>query len=330
MALFDNWLNQKPKTSTEMLENMTVDQQMATRDVYDMQQIERGSLGTELSYTGVDIGAGAIAVFTAWVLWVLCSGVEMLQDILWGSRGGVSFVNPQSLGFGHYLRPDPIKFLIVLVGTGIAFTISDVVFRRRIDAENASRNGADINQYKNDQHIAVPLELMTKFDFFPDVGATSDVVFSSMISHVALMNKGIKTVQVAKRATKDILDEDGEVALYKGEILRDDDGNPIMEEKPMFDIDFMESLFDASGLPRNKKLRIYYDPTQIKYNVGNENREKLKPKKGSKYEAYNTVADLINDDWQLPIYEPQRPGGAYLVDTAPVNTMVYQPALHVA
>ena len=31
---------------------------------------------------------------------------------------------------------------------------------------------------------------------------------------------------------------------------------------------------------------------------------------------------MINKDWEFPSYEPQRPGGAYLVDTEPVNTMV--------
>jgi len=37
---------------------------------------------------------------------------------------------------------------------------------------------------------------------------------------------------------------------------------------------------------------------------------------------YDTVADVINADWEFPEYEVQRPGGAYLVDTAPTNTMV--------
>ena len=37
---------------------------------------------------------------------------------------------------------------------------------------------------------------------------------------------------------------------------------------------------------------------------------------------YNTVSDLINKDWYIPEYEPQRPAGVYLVDSAPVNTMI--------
>ena len=61
-------------------------------------------------------------------------------------------------------------------------------------------------------------------------------------------------------------------------------------------------------------LRKYYDATKIAYNPDGSNRDKLG--------KFATVADLINKDWQLPYYEPQRPAGAYIVDTAPVNTMV--------
>lgn len=82
----------------------------------------------------------------------------------------------------------------------------------------------------------------------------------------------------------------------------------------MIDEGFMDDLFTASGAPKSKSVRLYYDARKIPYNAKNEDREKQKD--------CDTVADLINKDWELPDYEPQRPGGAYLVDTAPVNTMV--------
>ena len=63
-----------------------------------------------------------------------------------------------------------------------------------------------------------------------------------------------------------------------------------------------------------ESLRKWYDATKIPYNPGNQNRDKLKD--------YDTVADLINNEWEFPYYETQRPAGAYIVDTAPVNTMV--------
>ena len=193
-----------------------------------------------------------------------------------------------------------------------------LILKHNLDAQNALSDTSDINQYQNDQHIALPEEIQAKFDWFPDVGATSDVQFSSMISHMAISNKGLKTVQVAKRAENDILDEDGEIVTYKGEVLTDDDGNVLFEEKPLIDTDFMDALYEASGLPKGKRqsemLRKYYNTTQIPYNPDGSDRDKLG--------KYATVADMINADWQLPYYEPQRPGGAYIVDTAPVNTMV--------
>lgn len=210
-----------------------------------------------------------------------------------------------------YNWPD---FVGALMGALLAFAIMYPLMMRNLAAQNLMNDTTDINQYQNDQHIALPEEIMQKFDWFPDAGAHSSVQVSSMISHVALENKGIKKVPVSIRATKDILDEDGDVEYLKGEIIRDDDGNAQMETKPMFNIDFMEALFDASGLPKGKKMRKYYDATKIPYNPKNANRDKLKD--------YDTVADMINGDWEIPEYETQRPGGAYLVDIDPVNTMV--------
>lgn len=117
------------------------------------------------------------------------------------------------------------KFLLSLITWLIVFLIVYTKMMRNLAAQNMMNDTSDINQYHNDQHIALPEEVMRKFDWFPDAGAHSSVQPSSMISHVALLNKGINPVQVSRRADKDILDEDGDVEYLKGEILRDDDGN---------------------------------------------------------------------------------------------------------
>lgn len=206
------------------------------------------------------------------------------------------------------------NFLVALIVFLIVFGAMYPFMMRNLEAQNLMNDTTDINQYQNDQHIALPEEVMRKFDWFPDVGAHCSVQPSGLISHVALQNKGIKSVPVSVRADEDVLDEDGDVEYLKGEILLDNEGDPITQKHSLFNLDFMESLFDASGLPKDKKLRKYYDATKIPYNPGDEDREKLK--------GYKTVADMINGDWELPSYETQRPAGAYLVDTAPVNTMV--------
>ena len=227
-------------------------------------------------------------------------------------------------------------FWSIVVALGLYAALYQI-FKRNLEAQNMLANTDDINQYSNDQHIALPEEIQRKYDWFPDVGAHSSVLVSSMISHMSLKNKGVNTIQMAKRYKKDVIDTDGEIVYHKGEIMYDNEGNAITEEVPMFDTEFSEALFEASGAP--KEVRYSYDPRVIPYNPDNANRDKLQGKEDStkffdklvakitkkplkKVSKYDYVTDLINKDWEFPEYEPQRPAGAYIVDTAPVNTMV--------
>lgn len=194
----------------------------------------------------------------------------------------------------------------------ISFALFYQVLMRNLATQNQLKDSSDINQYANDQHIAFPEEIQRKFDWFPDLGAHSAVQVSSLISHMMLSNKGLAPVQVGVRAKEDILDEDGHVETIKGELLCDEDGNVITKPMPMIDSDLSKALFKSAGIPDD--LQVFYDARKIPYNPGNKNRDKLR--------GYDTVADLINKEWELPVYEPQRPAGAYLVDTAAVNTMV--------
>lgn len=212
------------------------------------------------------------------------------------------------------LRPTPVKLILGFIAGAIVFGILYAVLRKNLAAQNIMSDTADINQYHNDQHIALPEEVQTLYDVFPDAGAHSNVMVSSMISHQMLTNKGLKKIKLARRAKEDVLDEDGDVEIYKGDILRDEHGDPLYDEVPIIDNEFSEALFDSSKTPKDKYARKYYDAPLIPYNPGNENLDKLKD--------YNTVAEVINKDWVFPLYEPQRPGGMYIVDTAPVNTMV--------
>ncbi len=216
--------------------------------------------------------------------------------------------------FSALLVPDLWKIALSLFAGLLTFGIMYPVLMRNLDAQNLMNDTTDINQYTGDQHIALPDEIMRKFDWFPDVGAHSDVQVSSMISHVMLTNKGLKKVDQSIRAEKDLLDEDGDIEYLKGEILRDDQGRALTKKVPIIDEAFGDALFDASGMPADKTLRKKYDTTQVPYNADGSDRDKLG--------KFKNVADLINADWTFPEYETQRPGGAYIVDTAPVNTMV--------
>lgn len=215
-----------------------------------------------------------------------------------------------STGLDFSCRSKAHLFVSILAGF-LTFSLLYPFMKRNLDAQNMLADTSDINQYTNDQHIQLPEEIQRRYDWFPDVGAHSSVQVSSMISHMALQNKGIKNIQVAKRYHEDVVDEDGTIVYYKGEIMRDENEDPIYEEQPLFDTEFATDLFTASGMPDN--VHYSYDVKKIPYNPGGSNRDKLK---------YDSVSSLINGDWTFPDYEPQRPAGAYIVDTQPVNTMV--------
>ena len=212
------------------------------------------------------------------------------------------------------MEPTKTKFIVSFVVSAVLFGIIYVIMSANLRAANLTKDHTDINQYHNDQHVALPEEIQRNYDWFPDLGAHSAVPVSSMISHMAIKNKGLKKVALAKRAEKDIRDESGDIVYFKGEIIEDEDGKPIVSQVPIIDTKFMDEIFDVSDVLASKDIRVSYDATAIEYNPGGKNRDKL-----GKYE---TVADLINEDWEFPLYEPQRPAGAYIVDTAPVNTMI--------
>lgn len=200
----------------------------------------------------------------------------------------------------------------------ISFLLFYQVMMRNLAKERAMTDMTDINPYKNDQHIAYPEEIQEKFDWFPDVGAHSGVQVSSLISHMMLSNKGLKPVKMSLRAEDDVLDEEGNVETIKGDILYDEDGEPLTKSVPMIDEKMGKALFESAKIPED--IRVFYDARKIPYNPGDKNRDKLK--------GYETVADLVNNEWEFPEYEPQRPSGAYIVDTAPVNTINFQSFFH--
>lgn len=303
-------------TSWDRIKDLLPEQKMSNRDVYNDQQLERSRIGEKKTMKSRIIADIAMSVFFFFVFWMLYSIGQYFSFLTHGgsvSGGLMSLLG----GVGYFFPPTFGKIFFDIVFTAIFYWIMYLILKHNLDGQNAYYDVTDINQYPNDQHVAIPEEIQRKFDWFPDVGATSDVQFSSMISHMALSNKGIKTVRVAKRAEADIVDENGEVVTYKGEVLRDEYENVLYEDEevPLIDIKFMKDLYTASGIPKfSRELRKFWDTRQIEYNPGNMDRDKMS--------GFDTVADLINGDWKLPYYEPQRPGGAYLVDTAPVNTMV--------
>lgn len=200
-------------------------------------------------------------------------------------------------------------------GVGLAvFVIVGTWNARRVAVANLMADTTDINQHSGDQHIATPEEIQRAYDWFPDAGAHSGVQVSSMLSHMMLSQKGLGEVEMVRRTDKDVIDQDGNIVLYAGEALEDEAGDYLTTTVPLIDEAFGTALFDASELPNQKEMRRRYSAAVIPYNPGGKDRDKLG--------EHDTVADHIKAEWTFPEYEIQRPAGAYIVDTAPVNTMV--------
>ena len=85
------------------------------------------------------------------------------------------------------------KVMITFAISTVFFIVIYRLFMLKWKSQNTMSDTSEINQYHNDQHVALPEEVQQKFDWFPDVGCTSDVQPSSMISHVAISNKGLKS-----------------------------------------------------------------------------------------------------------------------------------------
>ena len=226
---------------------------------------------------------------------------------------GIGMVDPEMANhqFLIYLSPTTSKVFGSLFVGLVVFGVIYGKLMLQLRSQNALADTTDINTHKNDQRIAYFEEVAERYDVVGDAFSTHSVSANSILSHMMVKNKGIKNVHLVRRYQEDTI-IDG-ITYYKGDAMFDENGYFITDELPFFDHHFSEELFDASGVLKDKRVRIYYDARKLDYNSDKSNIIKLK---------YDTIADLINHDFEIPEYEHGRPGGIYIVDTDPVNTMV--------
>lgn len=288
-----------------------------TRDVHGTQNIERGERSEVEGKTKDRILALFISVIFAVIAYFLGIVVQRVVAFFKHVSEGGSVTD-------YSLSTIPVTNSMLLYGfTFLVFIVTFLIAHEKMMMSWRSRHSmidsSDINTYENDQHVMFFEELQRKYDWFPNTGAHSSVQVSSMLSHMMLNNKGLKSIKVTERYKKDVKDENGYIIHHKGDIIYDEDGLPEQRRQSLIDEEFGKDLFTASGVPLSEKgIRQLIDTRKIEYNPkgpdgSRVDRDKL---------PYDTVSDLINDDWEFPDYEVQRPSGAYIVDTAPVNTMV--------
>lgn len=292
------------------------------RDVFDQIDLDRKSV--QNNKRAVDKPTWMMYSVLGIFIWFMVLGLGMIvyryaHAFMNVSKSGLSgynisygdcFVYPWTTEFQYWY----VSYLGILAAIGISYLALSYVK----SVNNQVTDASHLNTYSNDGRLMQPEELPGKFDFFPDAGAHSSVEATAILSHMMFNNSGLKTIDFPQRYEKTILDEPDETGHreplhYAGEPILDDDGNVVTKKLPIFDSAFSQKLFDSSLTPEAQDKRIIYDPRQILYNPKGDILGKDKSK---------TVAEFINKDWHFPEYEVQRPGGAYIVDTDPNNTML--------
>ena len=283
------------------------------RDVHGEQQLERGERPQLKSSVPRTVASAIIGLLVAGAVYCVIALVSGFFNMI-GS--GESLLD---MAFRPDWTPSLMNAGGALLAGGAVFALVYSKLMLQLTAQNAMADTKAINQHKDDQRVALPEEVQRRYDWFPDAAAHSSVSPNSLLSHMMLSNKGVHRVPVTVRHEADVLDEDGDILAYKGEAVLDDADGIVTKKMPLFDEQFADDLFDVSGALDDPSVRILFDTTKIPYNP----KDKKTGKRGNRDKLdYDTVVDLINKDWYLPATEVMRPAGAYIVDTAPVNTMV--------
>lgn len=299
------------------------------RDVRGNQNMERGEREKPkskipyliavfvLTFGALIIGILALKLFAHWLY-----GFQLLNQSGWD---GIVTSGYSILGLSAFPKSWWLWLLIsdALLGLILYYQFVSVIWK----SNNGISDHTDINTFEGDSYIMFPEEMVETLDWFPDAGAHSSVSPTSLVSHVVLTNKGLNhKVDMYDRYDEDMIEDINgkQVMRYKGDVKRDRNGEMIVKSLPIIDEDFGEDLFTASDIPVNRKdLRRRFNVSEIRYNPGVKDSRGRMIRKDRDKLNYDTVKDLIKNDWELPLYEFQRPAGAYLVDTAPVNTIYF-------
>lgn len=309
----------RKKSNYEKLQARDYRDTMQGRDVNAEQDYDPGEGYQKVTMTSRTIASVCIAIAAGLVIYLIGCAFIFIGNYI--ASGPTSILNFPEGNFKDFISGGlHSKFTM---GLSIVVTLGTFLFvywrfKLNLRYRNAPYTQGHLTVYANDSRLQEPEEIMRTYDIFPATGFHSMVSPSSMLSYIPASNKGLPKVPIAKRYTEDTEDSDGYMH-YKGEIIRDDDGEAIMTPAPVFDEKFQNDLFNVADIPaKDKAYRKLWDLVSVPYNPkkktgGRQSLDKLK---------YDTIGDLIKEDWEWPEYEVQRPGGVYVVDTAPVNTMM--------
>lgn len=220
--------------------------------------------------------------------------------------------NEPDVGFFHMNGLVPWYFILALPVIAIVYFIAYKKIYAIWFNNNAMHLTSDIEEYANDAYIRTMDHLTQELDVAPDVGLGFDGHVSTLMGHAMISNKGIKKIDVP------VYDP-----TVDGFVKRDEDGNIVTKKMPMFDEELADTLFSMSGVPQ--KFRILHDATDYEFNRKLKKNEGGDGKKRSGAYGrmeYDTLADVINNEFYPLDTETARPAGVYFYDSRPVNTVL--------
>lgn len=265
-------------------------------------------------------------------------------------------VIPRTIGGTLVALVTSIFFWLFLVIMGIAISLVKQYFDHQ---QKAANDTAEINSFADDSYPLTMAEQLQTFPIFPDAGAHSKSISpTSILSHVTLKNDArLPKFTVYDRDDNNELqyNADGSIKMKTVELFDEEQGHAIFEtnglpdikdhhlydpfnlkykKKPGKKLKVVEpepegnwftkwiirlkrkfhKLFSKKGKPKTTKAK---GKTSMKARLSS-----LKSVTGPSTAGWLTVGDFIKEDWYLPEYEPERPSGAFIVETASVNTFV--------
>lgn len=206
-------------------------------------------------------------------------------------------------GYGLFTWFIPIALVVTPIIMGVVYKKT----KAQWFIKNAIHIDDDVEDRPDDAYVRTVDHLARQLDVAPDVGLGFKGHASTLMSHIMVSNKGIKKIKVP------MYDKN-----VDGYIKRDTNGNIMYETKPMFDEDLAHALYDMSGVPR--EFRKFYDARDYDFNPIDKKSGKRVGEYGRK--EYDTLADVINNDFYVLDTETARPAGVYFYDRRPVNTIL--------
>lgn len=210
-----------------------------------------------------------------------------------------------SLGFGSgndtyfsYVIKDAVSSpTIFIIGAfALIFALFTWVWHLKHGKKEAVvEDHSDINTFTDDRRKLTLEEMFSQYEIVPDAGAVSKSIdATSIVSHAFIKNTWkLKKIKLVERDKDD-------------NIIYNNNGKPKLKTFDMFDEQLQKESYESVGII-NENEQIKIDPFKVNYKKDEDGN-------------WISLGEFINEDWEIPETERQRPAGVFFVETAPVNT----------